>query len=100
MIEGRAREQTTYWVLLGTELGPEVALVSKVKGGGNAIVGLLQGDDLESTDVVHTMEFARGTGSERSTSNSDFAHLLDDVSEDVLNIGEEPISQQTRVAIT
>ena len=55
-----------------------------MEGGGNAIVGLLQGDDLESTDVIHTMEFARGTGSERGASNPDFAHLLDDVSKDVL----------------
>ena len=84
MISGRVKEQTTYRVLLGTELGPEVALVSKVEGGGNAIVGLLESDDLESADVIHTMEFARGTGSERSASNSDFAHLLDDVTEDVL----------------
>lgn len=69
---------------MSTELGSEVALVSKVEGRGNAIVGLLQGYDLESANVVHTMKFARGTGSERSASNSDFAHLLDDVGEDVL----------------
>jgi hypothetical protein len=77
-------KETTYWVLLGTELGPKVALVSKVEGRGNAVIGLLESDDLESTDVIYPVEFARGTGSERSASNSNFAHFLDDVGEDVL----------------
>lgn len=74
----------TYWVLLGTELRPEVTLVSEVEGGGNAVVGLLKSDDLESADVIHPMEFARGTGSKCGASNTDLTHFLNYVSEDVL----------------
>jgi hypothetical protein len=71
---------------LGTELGPEVALVSKVEGGGDAIVGLLESDDLESADVIHAVEFCRGASSEGSTSNADFAHFLNDMDKSVLNL--------------
>ena len=75
----------TYWILLGTELGPEIALVSEVEGRGYAVVRLLESDDLESANVIHAMEFVRGTGSEGSTPNTDFTHFLDYMSEDVLN---------------
>lgn len=85
----------TYWILLSTELGPEIALVSEVEGGGNPIVGLLESDDLEPADVIYSVEFVRGTGSEGSTPNADFTHLLDDMSEDVLN--ERRFDQSTDV---
>ena len=64
-----------------------------MEGGGNAIVGLLESDDLESTDVIYAMKFARGTSSEGSTPNPDLAHFLDDMSENVLDVREDPVSQ-------
>lgn len=70
---------------MGTELGPEIALVSEVEGGGNAIISLLESNDLESANVIYAVEFARGTGSEGSTPNTNLAHFLDDMSEDVLD---------------
>ena len=89
----------TYWLLLGTELGPKVALVSKVECGGNTIVSLLESDDLESANVIHAVKFVRGTGSEGSTPNSNFAHLLDDMGEDVLNVTDDAISQPVWAAM-
>ena len=53
--KGPAGKQTTYWLLLGTEFGPEVALVSKVERGRNAIVGFLESDDPESTNVIYAV---------------------------------------------
>lgn len=75
----------TYWILVGTELGSEIALVPEVEGGGKAIVCLLEGDDLESSDVIYAVKFARGTGSERGAPDPDLAHFLDDMSKSVLD---------------
>ena len=82
------RERVTYWILLSPEFGPEIALVSEVEGGGESVVSLLESDDLESTDVIHTVKLARGTGSERSASDPDFTHFLYDMSKHVLHLGE------------
>ena len=69
---------------MGTKLRPEVSFPRwKVKE--NAVVRPLESDDPKSTNVIDAVKFARGASSERSTSNPDFAHLLDDVSERVLN---------------
>jgi hypothetical protein len=87
----------TYRILLGTEFGPEVALVSEVEGGGNAVVGLLKSDDLESADVIHAMKFACGTGPKGGAPYTDLTHFVDDVIENVLHKG--PISQLLWVAI-
>ena len=73
---------------MGTELGPEVPLVSEVESGRNAVVCLLESDDLESADVIHAMEFARGTGSEGSAPDPDFTHFLDGMSKNVLGSRE------------
>ena len=80
------KRRVTYWILLGTKLRPEVTLVSEVESRGNAIVRLLKGNDLEPADVIHAMKFVCGTGSERSTPNTNLAHLLDNVREDVLKV--------------
>jgi len=77
--------QMTNRILLGTKLGPEVTLVAEMEGGGNAVIRLLESDDPESADVIYTMEFVRGTGSEGSASDPDFAHFLDDMGEDELD---------------
>lgn len=79
---------------MGTELGPEVSLVSKVESGGDTIIGLLESDDLESADVIDAVEFARSTSSKGSAPNPNLAHLLDDMSEDVLNVTEDPVSRR------
>ena len=70
---------------MGAELRPEVSLVSEMEGGGNAVVRLLESDNPKPADVIDAVKFARGASSERSTSNPDLAHLLNDVSERVLN---------------
>lgn len=77
----------TYRILLGTELRPEIALIPEVEGRRETIVSLFKGDNLESSDVVNAVKLASGAGSERSASDPDFTHLLNDMSEDVL--GEE-----------
>ena len=61
---------------MGSELRPEVTLVSKVEGGGNPVVSLLEGDDFMSADVVDVKITCR-VSSGRSTSNPCFAHLND-----------------------
>ena len=76
---------TTYWILFGTELGPEGPLVSNVESGGNVAVGLLENDVPETTDAVCLVEFARGISSEGSAPNPSLAHLLDDIAENVLS---------------
>ena len=70
---------------MGAELRPEVSLVSEMEGGGNSVVRLLESHNPKPADVIDAVKFARGAGSERSTSNPDLAHLLNDVSERVLN---------------
>ena len=81
-------ERATYWILMSSELGPEIALVSEMESRGEPVVSLLESDDLESTDVIHTVKLACGTGSERSASDPDFTHFLYDMSKHVLHLGE------------
>ena len=42
------------------------------------------------------MKFGGGTGSERSASDTNLAHLLNDVGEDVLNERDDEISHRCR----
>lgn len=70
---------------MGAELRPEVSLVSEMEGGGNSVVRLLKSDNPKPADVIDVVKFARGASSKRSTLNPDLTHLLNDVSEQVLN---------------
>jgi hypothetical protein len=63
-----------------------------MEGGRETIVGLLESDDLESPNIIHAMKLARGTSAESSAPDSDFAHLLDDMSEDILNGSGQPMA--------
>lgn len=56
-----------------------------MEGGRQTVVGLLESDDLESPNVIYAMQLARRTSAESSTPDSDFAHLLDNMSKDILN---------------
>lgn len=87
----------TYWILLSTKLGSEFTLVSKVEGGRNAIVGFLKSGNLESANVIYAMEFGRSTSSKGSAPDTDLAHLLDDVAEDVLKV--RGVGQSTFVLV-
>ena len=62
-----------------------------MEGGRDTVVGLLESDNLESTNIIYAMQLVSGTGTESSTSDSDFAHLLDDMSQDVLNGSGQPM---------
>ena len=62
---------------MGSELKPEVTLISKVGGGGNPVVSLLESDDFMSTNAVDVVKLTCGVSSEHSTSNPCFAHLND-----------------------
>jgi len=59
-----------------------------MEGGGKAVIGFLESDDPESTNVIYTVEFGRGTSSESSTSDPNLAHFPDDMGEDVLDRSE------------
>lgn len=62
-----------------------------MEGRREAIVGLFESDDLESPDVIYAMKFARGTSAESSAPDSDFAHLLDDMTKDILDRSGQPM---------
>ena len=62
---------------MGSELKPEVTLVSKVEGRGNTVASLLESDDFMSADVVDVVKITCRVSSERTTSNPCFAHLND-----------------------
>jgi len=78
---------------VGSELGPEVALIPEVESRRKAVVRFLESDDPEPADIIHTVKFVRSTSSEGSAPNTDFAHFLDNVRKGVLNQRKSSINQ-------